>query len=291
MSNPDKVLWPATTGSKAHTKLDLAKYYAAVAEWMMPHVHGRPCSIVRTPDGIDAERFFQRHTMRGGSALLGEIDIAGDPKPYLLVERQESLLALAQIAAVEIHPWNCAPGLPEVPGRLVFDLDPGPGVAFDAVVATALELKQRLEAVGLVSLCKTTGGKGLHVVTPVRTGSRDRTTWAEAKAFALQLCEQMMADDPQRYVVTMSKKLREGRIFLDYLRNERTATAVAPLSPRARAGAPVSMRLGWSQVRAGLDPSRFTLDSAPGLLRRTKPWADYSGAARSLRAAAKQLSR
>jgi bifunctional non-homologous end joining protein LigD len=146
-------------------------------------------------------------------------------------------------------------------------------------------MKERLEALGLVTFCKTTGGKGLHVVTPLTVKEKDRLGWDEAKAFAQAVCSAMAQDSPDRYLLNMSKKLRTGKIFLDYLRNDRMSTAVAPLSPRMRPGAPVSMPLHWSLVRAGLDPQRFTMKTAPSLLARSKPWQDYCDSEVSLKAA------
>jgi bifunctional non-homologous end joining protein LigD len=286
ISHPDKPLWPDE--DPPITKIELARYYEAVGDWMLPHIQGRPCSLVRTPDGIKGQTFFQRHVMPGSSSLITETRVSGEKKPYVQLDSVEALAAVAQIGATELHPWNCQAGNPELPGRLVFDLDPAPDVEFNEVIKGALAVRKRLEKLGLETFCKTTGGKGLHVVTPL-TSDPKSPDWDAAKMFAKEVCRRLAVAEPERFLLNMAKKERKGRIFLDYLRNDRTSTAVAVLSPRARPGATVSMPLDWSQVKAGLDPKRFNLRTAPALLKKSKPWRGYDKAAVPLRKAIQAL--
>jgi len=253
LTHPDRVYWE----DAGITKRMLAEYYTQVWDWMAPHVSGRVVALVRCPDGAAGQCFFQKHASAGIDAThLTSVPDDGDKS--IAVDRVEGVVSLAQAGVLEIHVRGSTTKHLEKADRLVFDLDPAPDVEFTEVVDAAKEMKQHLADVGLESFCKTTGGKGLHVVAPILHGAKDKVTWKEAKAFARGICEWMAAEDSERYLLNMSKKLRKGKIFLDYLRNDRMSTAVSVLSPRARAGATVSMPLTWAQVRGGLVPTAST---------------------------------
>jgi bifunctional non-homologous end joining protein LigD len=290
ISNPDKELWPATGDSPAITKADLVRYYETAASRILPHIAERPLSIVRAPDGIEGEQFFQRHVVPGLQAYAKPIRVTGESKPYFSIDTEEGLVALGQVAVLELHPWGAKPGKPDIPSRLIFDLDPAPDVSFDSVIAAAKDMRAHLAHLGFTPFVKTTGGKGIHVVIAIKGTPKNALTWTEAKEFARDVCLQMERESPQRYTTNMSKKVRGGKIFLDFLRNARTATAVAPWSPRARPGAPISMPLPWSKLRDGLDPGHFTIPNAAKLLRGSDPWKDMDSTTINLSSARKQLN-
>ena len=268
LSNPDKVLYP----EQGITKAELADYYAAVAERMLPHVAFRPVTMVRCPTGRARKCFYQRHAGSGVPEQLGEVTVPGFAEPYLYIRDVAGLVAMVQMGVLEMHPWGVRIEKPDCADRVIFDLDPGEGTGFEDVIRAAKEVRERLAALGLESFCKTTGGKGLHVVVPVEATE----AWRDVKAFAKEVSAQMAADAPERYLTKISKAEREGRIFIDYLRNDPTSTAVAPYSTRSRPGAPVAMPLRWDQVKKGLDPCDYTVRTVPAKIARQKadPWAE-----------------
>jgi len=278
VTNPEKVLYP----EQGLTKRGLAEYYDAVAGWILPHVRNRPISLVRCPMGRAKKCFFQRHAGSGVPPQIREVKIPGfeESGAYLYISGKSGLIALVQMGVLEMHPWGSRTDRPERPDRLIFDLDPGEGSSFRDIAAAAIETRKFLEALSLTSFVKTTGGKGLHLVVPIAR----RYSWSQAKAFAKAAAERMAAREPQRYLTRISKAERRGRIFIDYLRNDPTSTAVAPYSTRAREGAPVATPLFWREVTAKLDPSSFDTVSVPIRLARLKedPWAEISSMAQQL---------
>ena len=289
ISRPEKQMWPASGGLKPVTKQELAQYFLAASDRILPHIQGRPVSVVRAPDGIEGQHFFQRH-LHKGMAHVRPIKVQGEAEPYLCIDGVDGLVELAQAAVLEIHPWGARKGDPDTPERIIFDLDPAPDVDYGRVIAGAKEIRQRLEACGLDPFVKTTGGKGLHVVVAVKGTPRNPISWADVKVFAREVCMKMAADSPDRYIATMSKAARSGKVFLDYLRNDKTSTAVAPWSPRARPGAPIALPIEWSALRKGLDPKAFNIQSSPRLLRKPDAWSGLAASAGLLQAARKKLA-
>lgn len=267
LSSPDKVLYP----EQGITKGELADYYVAVAERMLPHVAFRPVTMVRCPTGRQKKCFYQRHAGSGVPEQLYPVRVPGFDDPYLYIKDLPGLIALVQMGTLEIHPWGVRVDRPDRPDRVVFDLDPGEGLGFGEVVKGAREVRERLRGLGLESFVKTTGGKGLHVVVPVDPV----TEWRPAKAFAKATAEAIAADAPDRYLTKIAKAERTGRIFIDYLRNDPTSTAVGPYSTRSRPGAPVAMPLSWEELKPSLDPSAFTVKTvARRIAAKADPWAE-----------------
>lgn len=267
LSSPDKVLYP----EQGITKSELADYYVAVAHLMLPHVANRPVTMVRCPTGRGKKCFYQRHAGSGVLEQLHKIEVPEFDDPYLYITDVSGLVAMVQMGTLEVHPWGVTVDVPDKPDRIIFDLDPDEGLGFANVVAGALEVRERLKRLNLVSFVKTTGGKGLHVVVPVEPV----TEWRAVKAFAKRFSDAMAADAPDRYLTRISKAERAGRIFIDYLRNDPTSTAVGPYSTRSRPGAPVAMPIEWEELTPRLDPCDFTLKTAPARVReRQDPWQD-----------------
>jgi bifunctional non-homologous end joining protein LigD len=281
LSHPDKVLYP----EDKITKLDLAKYYEQVASWMLPHVKNRLLSLVRCPAGSGQKCFFQKHPGDGTSAELRRFEVTEKrtTEEYLAVENLAGLISLVQMGVLEIHTWGSQADQIDKPDRLIFDLDPDPSVDWPHVITAAKEVRLLLEELGLVSFLKTTGGKGLHIVVPIQR----RIGWHEAKAFCHAVADFLVAAAPDRYIATMSKAARKGKIFVDYLRNDRGATAIAPYSTRARTGATVSVPIGWEELNGRLKSDHFTIQNLPQRLSKLKnnPWAEIFEIKQSITAA------
>ncbi|HET9853730.1 MAG TPA: DNA ligase D [Methylomirabilota bacterium] len=272
LTHPDRVLYR----DQAITKLGLARYYEAVADWMVPHVSDRPLSLVRCPEGDRGACFYQKHAAPGVPKQVKRVRIresGGGTASYLYVDDLPGVVALAQIGVLEIHPWGTRVGRLERPDRLVLDLDPAPGLPWARVVEAAEEARALFKDLGLVSFVKTTGGKGLHVVVPLRP----EAGWDALRALGEGIGAEMTRRAPERYTINPLKAARRNRIFIDYLRNVRGATAVAAYSPRAKPGAPVSTPLTWTELSAGVDPAAFTVTTVPKRLVtfRKDPWADF----------------
>ncbi|MCG6121552.1 MAG: DNA ligase D [Microvirga sp.] len=280
LTNPDRVYWK----DARVTKQDLAQYYAQVWRYIAPHVVARPLALLRCPTGYAAQCFFQKHAWRGmGKEILNLRDPKDDSDDNTLlgIDGLDGLTALVQGAALEIHPWQSTLDDLERPDQIVIDLDPGDGVPWPTMIEAARDVRARLKEAGLESFVKTTGGKGLHVVAPLTP----KAGWDKVKSFAHGIADAMEGDDPDRFVARSTKAARDGRIYVDYLRNGRGATAIAPYSTRARSGATIAMPLGWDELDPAITSSHFTVGNAMARLdaMRSNPWADFRKAAAPLR--------
>jgi bifunctional non-homologous end joining protein LigD len=284
LTHPGRVLWQ----DEGLTKLDLAQYYAGIADRILPYIVRRPLALVRCPDGIEGQCFFQKHSFAG---LTGAVEIARVPDKNgmaeaIVIHDLAGLINLVQANVLEIHPWGARIEDLEHPDTLIFDLDPGEGVEWSAVIAGAQEIRQRLHDLGLESFVKTTGGKGLHTVVPLEPS----VDWDTLKSFARGIALAMEADSPSRYIATMAKKSRGGKIFVDYLRNARGATAVAAYSARARPKAPVSAPVRWEELGPKLTAARFTITNLPRRLAALDrdPWEGYFASPQPIAAAVRR---
>jgi bifunctional non-homologous end joining protein LigD len=282
LSSPDKVLYP----DGGLTKLDLAKYYEIVAPYMLPYVVKRPISLVRCPEGIDGEQFFQRHGMKGMNKAIKEVPIPGGEtdKDYIYVANAAGLLALVQISAVEIHDWGVSLKHVSEPDRIVFDLDPDEGLGLSTLKAAAVEVRDFLSDLGLTSFLKSTGGKGLHIVAPIAA----KRGWDEVKGFCKAIADALVTARPDRYTANPLKRTREGKIFVDYLRNQRGSSAIVVYSTRAKDGAPVACPLRWDELKTLKSASPCTIKTLPARLKSLKsdPWKEFHSTRQSITAKA-----
>ena len=279
LTHPDRVLYP----QQGITKRELALYYEQIADWILPHLAGRPLTLVRCPEGHDNQCFYQRHPRDAASEPIHSIAVREKNKTarYLSVDSLPGLIALVQIGALELHTWGSRAPRIEQPDRMIFDLDPAPDVSWDQLKESAAHLRSRLQELDLSAFVKTTGGKGLHVVVPLVP----KQSWEFVKDFSRALAEAVVRAAPDRYIATMSKAKRHGKIFIDYLRNSRTATAICAYSSRARPGATVSMPLRWEDLKKDLR-GHFTIRNVPEHLAALgkDPWHGYEAARRPLSA-------
>ncbi|MGE3314458.1 MAG: non-homologous end-joining DNA ligase [Planctomycetaceae bacterium] len=287
LSHPERVVFE----EDGITKLDVAKYYFQVADWFIPHAAGRPLSMVRCPEGIGGKCFFQKNRPRGlpDSVETMTIPMKSKTMSAAIIEDLEGLLALVQFNVIEFHAWQSRRDRIERPDRIILDLDPDSSVPWSEVVETAHLLRDLLDSVGLQCFVKTSGGKGLHVVVPITR----RYEWPAVKEFSKALATTMASVHPDRYTATMSKSARKGKIFIDYLRNDRGSTTVLPYSLRTRKTAPVSMPVDWSELNGLNGGGAFTLRNTPQLLAKRKrdPWEEIGALRQTISARVKRLFR
>jgi bifunctional non-homologous end joining protein LigD len=272
LTSPDRLLWE----DQSLTKRELAEFYESIAEWLLPHLVNRPLTLVRCPAGAEKKCFVQRHSWAGMSSLI-HADYVSDGKEkteVLTLKDIQGVVALVQSGVLEIHVWGATLNDLECPDRLIFDFDPDEGLEWPHVIEAAIAMRKRLKTMGLESFVKTTGGKGLHVVVPLKP----KASWKEALDFTRRMAEAMEADEPDRYTSASVKQERKGKIFIDYLRNNREASAIAPYSTRSRPGAPVATPIAWEELTPDLKPNGFTVENLGERLKalRIDPWADIN---------------
>jgi bifunctional non-homologous end joining protein LigD len=277
LTHPDKLLWPDEKVSKQ----DLLEHYGLVWPRMEKFVVGRPLALVRAPDGVGGPRFFQKHASAGMSDRIFKSKDPEDGEEILYVKDFDGIAALVQMGVVEIHVWGCTVDGIDTPDQIVFDLDPDEGVSVDTVRQAALDIRDKLEELSLPVFVKTSGGKGYHVMVPLKPQAK----WDAVKGFAHDFARAMEQAEPDRYTATLSKKARTGKIFIDYLRNGRGSTTVAPYSSRAKKGATVSMPVTWKEIEDGLPPNAFPIGDATTLKRLAgdDPWKDFFDKAKALK--------
>jgi bifunctional non-homologous end joining protein LigD len=275
LSNPDKKLYPESGISKR----DLALYYAAVGAWMLPHVRGRPLTLLRCPNGWSEECFYQKKAEGGVNEAISRVEIEngdGSVSLYMMADSVPAIVALLQMGVLEMHPWGSRAPRLGLPDRIIFDLDPDDAVEWEDLRQAALLVKTLLENIGLAPFLKTTGGKGLHVVAPIEPV----VGWEQVKGFTKAVAEFLERTFPDRFTSKLLKISRRGKIFIDYLRNGEGATAVAAYSTRARANAPVSAPVDWNELSADLRFDHFNVGNMPKRLKKVKadPWRDIGEA-------------
>ena len=271
LSHPDKVLYP----KEGLTKLDIASYYESIAELILPYIINRPLMVLRCPSGKLEDCFYQKHVNKTVASGIHSVDIVerGKPNIHISIHNLEGLVGLVQMGVLEIHAWGANNKHLEKPDWIVFDLDPAPQVKWGEVIECAFLLRQFLDSLSLKSFVKTTGGKGLHVVVPIRP----HLMWNEIQAFTKQIADILVALHPDKYIATMSKAKRSGKIFIDYLRNTRGATAIAPYSTRAKVSASVAVPLAWEELSTKIKPDSFDVKNLNKRLKPLKedPWKDF----------------
>jgi bifunctional non-homologous end joining protein LigD len=263
LTNPGRLLWH----EQGITKQGLADFYTEIADWILPHIADRPLSLVRCPGGVQEHCFFQKHKWAGLGDSVRLVKVPDEKEPMLALDSLAGLLELVQASVLEIHPWGAKADRPELPDRVTIDLDPGDNVPWQQVIDAAIEVRARLSDLGLQSFVKTTGGKGLHVIVPLRPAA----SWPVAKGFAKAIADELARDEPKIFLAKASKAARKGRIYVDYLRNDRGSTAVGAYCVRARQGLPVAMPLDWSAITEKLQPADYTIETV-GKVALPREW-------------------